>query len=85
MEDYIRRVFEGEAPCDKCDQAADCKEYELACRAFSYYVRKGTFQNHTVRMPTHHLYGLIFRDDDTALKNYLKSLQAKEGQNELFE
>ena len=85
MEDYIRRVFEGEAPCDKCDQAADFKEYELACRAFSYYVRKGTFQNHTVRMPTHHLYGLIFRDDDTALKNYLKSLQAKEGQNELFE
>ena len=85
MEDYIRRVFEGEAPCDKCDQALDCKEYELACRAFSYYVRKGTFQNHTVRMPTHHLYGLIFRDDDTALKNYLKSLQAKEGQNELFE
>lgn len=85
MEDYIRRVFEGEAPCDKCDQAEDCKEYELACRAFSYYVRKGTFQNHTVRMPTHHLYGLIFRDDDTALKNYLKSLQAKEGQNELFE
>lgn len=85
MEDYIRRVFEGEAPCDKCDQALDCKEYELACRAFSYYVRKGTFQSHTVRMPTHHLYGLIFRDDDTALKNYLKSLQAKEGQNELFE
>ena len=85
MEDYIRRVFEGEAPCDKCDQALDCKEYELACRAFSYYVRKGTFQSHTVRMPTHHLYGLIFKDDDTALKNYLKSLQAKEGQNELFE
>lgn len=85
MEDYIRRVFEGEAPCDRCDQAKDCKEQELACRAFSYYVRKGTFQSHTVRMPTHHLYGLIFRDDDTALKNYLKSLQAKEGQNELFE
>jgi len=85
MEDYIRRVFEGEAPCDKCCMAEECKEYELACRAFSYYVRNGTFHDHTVRMPTHHLYGLIFRDDDTALKNYLKSVAAKGGQSELFE
>jgi len=85
MEDYIRRVFEGEAPCDKCDQAQSCKENELACRAFSFYVRRGTFEEHTVRMPTHHLFTLIFRDDDTALKNYLKALQAKGNQNALFE
>jgi hypothetical protein len=85
MEDYIRKIFEGEAPCDKCEQALDCKESELACRAFSYYVRKGTFEQHTVRMPTHHLYMLIFKDDDTALKNYLKSVQTKGGQDVLFE
>ena len=85
MEDYIRRVFEGEAPCDKCDQALACKEQEMACRAFSYYVRKGTFEPHTVRMPTTYLYGLIFRDDDVALKNYLKRIASKGGQNDLFE
>jgi hypothetical protein len=82
MEDYIRRVFEGEAPCDKCSQAADCKEYELACRAFSGYVRKGTFEEYTARMPTNHLFNLIFRDDDVGLKNYYKN--SKGGQNDLF-
>jgi hypothetical protein len=57
----------------------------MACRAFSYYVRKGTFEEHTVRMPTTYLYGLIFRDDDDALKNYLKRIASKGGQNDLFE
>lgn len=85
MNQYIRKVFEGESPCDKCDQALNCRKHELACRAFSYYVRKGEFKSYTVRMPTHHLYNLIFKDDDTALKNYLLSLKAKEGQNDLFE
>jgi hypothetical protein len=84
MEDYIRRVFEGEAPCDKCDQAQNCKNEELACRAFSFYVRKGTFEPHTPRCPTNHLFNLIFRDDDTALKNYLKALKAKGGQIDLL-
>lgn len=83
MEDYIRRVFEGEAPCDKCDQADDCKEHEWACRAFSFYIRHGTFEQHTVRMPTRQLYDLIFQDDDVALKNYLK--RTKGGENDLFE
>jgi hypothetical protein len=73
MEDYIRRVFESEAPCDKCSQSPDCKNQELACKAFSGYVRKGTFQNYTVRMPTNYLYNLIFRDDDVGLKNYFKN------------
>jgi hypothetical protein len=82
MEDYIRKVFEGEAPCDKCDQAQDCKENELACRAFSGYVRKGTFEEYTARMPTHHLFTLIFRDDDVGLKNYYKN--SKANQSELF-
>jgi len=82
MEDYIRRVFEGEAPCDKCAQAQDCKEYELACRAFSGYVRKGTFEQYTVRAPTHYLFNLIFRDDDVGLKSYYKN--AKEEQNDLL-
>lgn len=76
--EYIRRVFEGEAPCDRCDQRMDCQEYELACRAFSYYVLKGTFENYTARMPTRHLFNKIFKEDDIALKNYLKSIAIKE-------
>ena len=78
METYVRRVFEGEAPCDKCDQANDCKEYEWACRAFSYYVYHGTFAEHTARIPTRELFDKIFKEDDKALKNYLKSLREKE-------
>jgi len=77
-DEYIRRVFEGEAPCDKCEQKLDCQEFELACKAFSYYVLKGTFKEYTARMPTRHLFNKIFKEDDLALKNYLKSMAAKE-------
>jgi len=69
---YIRKVFEGEAPCDKCDQTLNCQEFELACRAFSYYVLHGTFHEHTVRHPTHGLFNKIFKEDEKSLKNYLK-------------
>ena len=87
MDIYVRRVFEGESPCDKCVQAKDCKEYELACRAFSYYVLHGTFKEYTVRQPTHGLFNKIFKEDDKALKNYLKSIKTREemGINDLFE
>lgn len=83
MDIYIRRVFEGEAPCDKCKQQFDCKEFELACRAFSYYVLHGTFHEHTARMPTHNLFNKIFKEDDKALKNYLKSIKMKEEMGKL--
>lgn len=81
MDDYIRRVFEGEAPCDKCKQAFKCEAEELACRAFSFYVRKGTFSPDTPRNPTNHLFNLIFRDDDVGLKSYFKD---KGGQGDLL-
>ena len=79
MEDYIRRVFEGEAPCDKCTQAIKCQDDELACRAFSFYVRKGTFSPETPRNPTNHLFNLIFRDDDYGLKSYFKNSKGEQG------
>jgi len=87
MDIYGRRVFEGEAPCDKCKQAPECKEYEKACRAFSYYVLHGTFHEHTLRHPTHGMFNKIFKEDDKALKNYLKSIKTREemGINDLFE
>lgn len=85
ISEYVRRVFEGEAPCDKCDQASDCKEFEWACRAFSSYVLNGTFQDYTVRMPTKVMFNKIFKEDDKALKNYLKSIRAKNNQDTLFD
>ena len=71
--DYIRRVFEGEAPCDKCHMTVDCKEYEWACRAFSGYVLRGFFDKDTARIPTRELFSKVFNDDETALKQYLKA------------
>jgi len=87
MDEYVRRVFEGEAPCDKCSKAEDCREYEWACRAFSYYVLNGTFKEYTARLPTKHMFNKIFKEDDKALKNYMKSIRAKEqmGIVDLFE
>ena len=81
----IRRIFEGEAPCDKCHLKDDCKQHEWACRTFSTYVSSGEFSNKAIRMPTRQLFNIIFRDDDFALKNYLKKLAANGNQNELFE
>ena len=72
MYDYIRRVFEGEAPCDKCNQTIDCKQYEWACRAFSGYVLRGTFDKNSARLPTRELFIRIFNDDELGLKRYLK-------------
>ena len=78
MDTYIRRVFEAEAPCDKCEQTESCKDNEWACRAFSYYVLHGTFAEYTVRQPTRGMFNKIFKEDDKALKNYLKALKDKE-------
>ena len=83
----VRRVFESEAPCDKCSQAPDCKEYDKACRAFSYYVLHGNFETYTVRHPTRGMFNKIFKEDDKALKNYLKSVKSREEMeiNDFFE
>ena len=82
-----KKIFEEEAPCDKCDQAPDCKEHEWACRAFSYYILMGRFEEYTVRQPTRGMFNKIFKEDDNALKNYLKSVKLKEemGIHDLFE
>ena len=71
-------------PCDGCEWAIKCGEYELACRAFSSFVLRGTFNDRIMRMPSGQLFQKIFQEDDKALKNYLKKLQAKGGNNELF-
>ena len=85
MDEYIRRVFEGEAPCDRCPHNSDCKQHEWACRAFSGYVRLGTFENYTVRMPTRQLYNIIFREDEVALKKDRKARKSKGEQNDGLE
>ena len=72
-------------PCDGCEWAFKCADSELACRAFSSFVLRGTFDEYRVRMPSKQLFHKIFKEDDKALRNYLKSLQAKGGQNDLFE
>jgi hypothetical protein len=72
-----------QCPCDKCDQKYKCEEDEMACRAFAYFVRYGSFEDYTVRMPTKQLFIKIFYEDDKDLKNYLVALKIKE-QMQLF-
>jgi hypothetical protein len=72
-------------PCDNCELAYKCGEDELACRAFSSFVLRGVFDENRIRMPSNQLFQKVFKEDDKALKNYLKALQAKTGQNDLFE
>ena len=63
------------------------QEIEWACRAFSFYVLHGRFEEHTVRHPTRGMFNKIFKEDDKALKNYLKSIKSREemGIHDLFE
>lgn len=77
--------FKEKCPCDDCDWKYKCDQYELACRAFSYFVLHGTYHGHTARMPTGQLFHKIFKEDDKALRNYMKSIKSKKGQNDLFE
>lgn len=72
-------------PCNGCEWADKCAEYELACRAFSSFVLRGSFAESSVRMPSGQMFHKIFKEDDKALINYLKSLKAKGGQSDLFE
>jgi hypothetical protein len=87
MSKLRKRIFEEDCPCDECDQALDCKEHEWACRAFSFYVLMGRFEEYTVRHPTKGMFNKIFKEDDNAFKNYMKSIRAKEqmGIVDLFE
>ena len=82
----VSKFLHEPCPCDKCDQAYKCEADELACRAFAFFVRFGTFEDYTVRMPTPQLFDKIFKEEDKDLKNYLASLRVKdEMQNNLFE
>jgi hypothetical protein len=71
------------SPCDKCEWSQRCKQYELACRAFSSFMLHGTFKPNTPRLPNGQLYHKIFNEDDKALKNYLKSIRMKEEMGKL--
>jgi len=83
----LHNIFAEKSPCDKCDQQEDCKNFELACRAFSGYVLHGVFYEHTPKYPNNNLFNKIFKEDDNALKNYLKSVKLKEEMriHDLFE
>ena len=75
----IRRVFEAPAPCDDCHKKYLCEEQELACRAFSGYVVTGKTYEHSARIPSHTVFNKIFEEDnDMALTNLLRSLNAKQ-------
>ena len=69
------KIFEESIPCDGCEHFIECKEAELACRAFAAYVFRGTQpQSYTARIPTHYIFNKVFKDEDErALKSYLKS------------
>jgi len=71
-------------PCDDCEWAEKCAKNELACKAFSHFMLHGSFEEHTIRMPSGQLFNKIFNEDDKALKNYLKALKIKKDQNDLF-
>jgi hypothetical protein len=49
-------------PCDRCPQAALCGDLQLACRAFSQFVR-GVQWTSTARRPTHRRYVQLFASE----------------------
>jgi len=79
--EYIKKIFASPAPCDNCLKRYLCEEQELACRAFSGYVVNGAIYEHTARIPNHFIFTKIFNEDNSlALTNFLKSLNASQGE-----
>ena len=83
--DFVRRVFEAEAPCEDCDQADNCKQHEWACGSFSHYVLHGITDPEIMRLPSRRMFNKIFKEDEKALRNYLKQVKEKGEQDDLFE
>lgn len=65
-------------PCDTCDQKYKCDQYELACGVFSNFVLHGVYDRNMAKIPTGKLFHKIFKEDDKALRNYMKSIKMKE-------
>lgn len=74
----IKEYLKENCPCDTCPQAYKCELDELACGAFSTFVLYGRFDNEMARIPTHHVFNKVFKEDDRALSIYMKSVKAKE-------
>ena len=83
----VNKLFLEPGPCEGCQLQLDCKTEEMACRVFASYVLRGTFYPNAVRIPSYSLFNKIFKEDDKNLRNYLKSIKAKEemGTDDLFD
>jgi hypothetical protein len=59
---WILNPVQAPCPCDRCPQAALCGHLQLACRAFSQFVR-GVQWTSTARRPTHKRYMQLFASE----------------------
>jgi hypothetical protein len=72
----INKLFLEPGPCEGCVFEKECREEEMACRAFASYVLKGTFFPDAARIPSYSLFNKIFSEsDEKKLKNYLRNVK----------
>lgn len=60
----VAKLFLEASPCDECLSKYRCEEQLMACRVFSGYVVRGTFNPDAPRDPSYGLYENIFVKDD---------------------
>jgi hypothetical protein len=79
MRPDVNKLFLEPGPCKGCSFEIDCKNEEMACRAFASYVLRGTFFKDAPRIPTCSIYNKIFSEsDELALKYFLQQFKADE-------
>jgi len=60
----VGKLFFELSPCDDCLHKYRCEEQLMACRVFSGYVVRGTFNPDAPRIPSYLMYENIFVKDD---------------------
>ena len=78
--DIYNRLMGEPYPCQHCQWAESCSEYELACDRFLHYINEKRWVNEPQKVPTTKLYQFIFNPNNEELvKAYLAR---KLGKNE---
>jgi hypothetical protein len=75
-----KEIIRNKSPCDDCDRAKECKEYELACRSFAKFVVDNFYYTEAVKDPCKGTFNKIFdQKDEDALRKYVRQWKGENG------
>jgi succinate dehydrogenase flavin-adding protein (antitoxin of CptAB toxin-antitoxin module) len=71
-----QEIIRNKSPCDDCNRAKECKEYELACRSFAKFVVDNFYYVEAVKDPCRATFNKIFNQkDDDLLRLFVRQFK----------